>query len=99
VDKPKKDKPCKHGSHSSWQDRNRKRKDQIVTSSGQTNDKLEEKEIKSSPKSAPIKIKKDSQKPSKTIERPKKKAKKVPRKRVAKKAVSHKPKPGKQELP
>jgi hypothetical protein len=96
VDKPKKEKPCKQRSRPSWQERNRNRKDQIVTSSGQTSDKLEEKEIKSSPKSAPIKIEKDFQKPNKTIERPKKKAKKVPRKRVAKKAVSHKLKPGKQ---
>ncbi|MBN11547.1 MAG: hypothetical protein CMI17_00865 [Opitutaceae bacterium] len=86
VDKPKKEKLCKQGSRPSWQGRNRNRKDQIVNSSGQTSDKLEEKEIKS----APLKIEKDSQKPNKTIERPKKKAKK---------AVSHKPKPGKQESP
>ena len=95
VDKPKKEKLCKQGSRPSWQGENRNRKDQIVNSSGQTSDKLEEKEIKS----APLKIEKDSQKPNKTIERPKKKAKKVPRKRVPKKAVSHKPKPGKQESP
>ena len=99
VDQPKKKKPCKQESRPSWQDKNRNRKDLRVTSSGQTSENLEEKEIKSSPKSAPIKIEKDSQKPTKTIERPKKQTKKVPRKRVAKKAVSHKPKPGKQELP
>ena len=99
VDQPKKKKPYKQGSRPSWQDRNRNRKDQRITSSGQTSEKLEEKEIKSSPKPAPILIEKDSPKPNKTIERPKKQAKKVPRKRVAKKAVSHKPKPGKQELP
>ncbi|HAT60169.1 MAG TPA: hypothetical protein DCS60_05285 [Opitutae bacterium] len=92
TDKTKKEKPCKQGSRPSWQERNRNRKNRIVTSSGQTTNKLEEKEINSSPKSGPIKIEKDSQKPNKTIEGPKKR----PRKRIAKKAVPHKPQPAKQ---
>tara|TARA_B100000900_G_scaffold410743_1_gene429103 strand:+ start:34 stop:954 length:921 start_codon:yes stop_codon:yes gene_type:complete len=96
VDKTKKEKSYKLGSSPSWQERNRNRKDRIVTSSAQTTNKLEEKEINSSPKSAPIKIEKDSQNLIKLSKDLKKRPKRVPRKRIAKKAVPHKPQPAKQ---
>ena len=83
AEQPKKKKPNHQRSRPSRQNRNRNRKDTRASSSGQTSDTPTEKEVKPSPKPAPKKIEKDSQKSNKAIERPKKPAKKAPRKRAA----------------
>ena len=97
AEQPKKKKLNNQRSRPSRQNRNRNRRDTRVSSSNPASDTPKEEEVKPSPKPGPNKIEKDSQKSNKAIERPRKQAKKAPRKRVAKKATSNKPKTGKQE--